>query len=322
MSTTAVTFSGTTSLTATSGIWTLAGNFTQTNTPTFTHNSGTITITASSSVSAPAITFNKFIINASGGFVTCAVNTTMPLGADPSVAVSASGLTVTGTVSGTGTMAFTSGPLIMSASTGVLSGFTAVTLTNAGFSNNATATTPSGLNVTITLTGASGTTFTGAGKVYGTVTISGGTGQVTISGNNTFTTLNLARSTGATTPITGSNTIGTLQANAGTATHQILFTAGTTQTVTTMSVNGAATKLVTMRSDTLGTAWTLTTAAGAKTASYVVIQDSTVDASPTWTADSNSANGGGNTNWLGFAGGSSSSGAIGQSGKRVRQGGS
>ena len=284
MTTTAVTFSGTTSLTATSGTWNLSGNFTQTNTPTFSANSGVIAVSGNTTINAPNITFNRFTIATTGfNAITVAASTIVPLGADPTSTHVDGGVIISGTVSFTGTWTATSAGG---------SGFAAITLQAAGTisGNNTTAaitdmnwannggTLPTGFSVTMNRTTSAAGSFTGAGATYNTFRrIGSGSSTITFSGSNTFTTF---------------------RDNDGSVAHTNIMTAGTTQTITTFTVDGSSGKIVTFRSSSPNTAWTLTTSAGAKTCDYVVIQDSTVDASPTWTAGENSADGGGNTNWI------------------------
>ena len=178
--------------------------------------------------------------------------------------------------------------MTVSATTGTISGFTTLLIDNTSLTVNTTSTIPSNLNVTFNRTNSFATNFNPGGQTYGTVKRTG-------SGNGQWS-------------INAAGTYGTFQDNEGSAAHTITFLSGATQTVSTFTVAGATGQLITLRAGTTNSVWTLTTASGAKTADYVVIQDSTVDPSPTWTADSNSADGGNNTNWLGFAGGAGAGG--------------
>lgn len=275
MSTTAVVINNnSTNLTATSGTWSLAGNWTQSNNTTFTHNSGTIAITAGSVVNDTRSSFNLFTCSAGISTVVIQTGTTAPFGASPSV--TAGTFAANGTISGTGTLTVTGSAQVGPA--GTFSGFSSFVITNGGWTCNAGGTIPASLNITMNITDTGARSFSGGGQTYGNFRRSGsGTGTVTILGSNTFSDF---------------------RDDDGSVGHTILFTSGTTQTISTLTMSGAAGKLVTLRSVTPTSIWTLTTSAGAKTADYVVIQDSTVNASPTWTAGSNSVNAGGNTNWL------------------------
>lgn len=287
MATTVVTFSGTSNLTATSGVWTINGNFTQTNTPTFSANGGTITLApqtafSTATLTAPTLTFNLITVNcAANASVTIAAGTTAPLGASPSV-VGGGNFTATGTISFTGTLAFSSvgGSGIFTVSSGatVTGADTTVQMDNGNFTNIG-GTLPSGFSVTFNITNSTARLLTNsAGGTYsGTVRRTGsGTGMLTLA---------------------GTCTIGTLRDNDGTVANTIVGTAGNTYTITTFSVAGAEGKLVTLRSTAASSVWTMT-AAGAQSADYILIQDSTVSASPVWTAGANSLDGGGNTNWV------------------------
>ena len=302
MSTTTVTFSGTSNLTATSGTWSINGSMTKTNSPTWSANSGTLRFTGNGNIDMSGLTLNLVQIAATGT-ITVSSGTTAPLGANPTTSTGGSnGITINGTVTASGTwnqtgQAGANAIAINVLSSGTISGaLTDVVITNGGWQAASSTTIPSGLNITITTGFAC--SFAGGGKTYGTVRI--------------------IPSASVAVSFTGSNTFSTLRCNDGSFAMTLTFTAATTQTISTFSVAGASGKPVTLRSATVGSAWVLTTASGAKTASHCIIQDSTVDASPTWTADSNSANGGGNTNWLGFFVGGGGSGGGGSRG-RVRQ---
>lgn len=156
MSTTAVTYANTSALTATSGTWTLAGSWTQSNTATFTHNSGTINITAASTVTDTVATFNKFTVNTTAANVTVAASTTMPLGATPSTSLTTGTLTVTGTLTYSGVWTHT-GNITVSATTGTVTGSStpSLALANAG-SLNISATAAGWTSVNILVNGSGG----------------------------------------------------------------------------------------------------------------------------------------------------------------------
>jgi hypothetical protein len=92
-----------------------------------------------------------------------------------------------------------------------------------------------------------------------------GTGSFTISGDNTFNDFK----------------------DTGTAGHSILFTAGSTQTVSTWNVNGAVGNLITINSTTTGT-HTLSKASGTVISDYLNIQHSVAGGGATWYAGANS----------------------------------
>ncbi len=316
-----------------SGLWTHTGSITTSNgstltgtstptiainqsvtitaTTTITNAIGTITANGSTQTTVTdtgnALSATTWVIAKTGNsFFVVAASTTVSIGSNPTV--TAGQVSVTGTLSGTGTytQTITSGTSTnggLSLIPGTLLGFTTCTFTNLTFQCTSGATIPSGLNVNITLN-ASGVsqTFFGGTKTFGTVTVTlSSTFTLTIRDNNTFGTLIRAGAgvgflsigiTGA----TSSNTITTFQDNDGLATHTTII-AGGAQTITNFTVAGAAGKIVTMRAAVPGTSWTMTSSGG-QSVDYVLLQDSTVDASPVWNAGSHSMDGGGNTNWV------------------------
>jgi len=125
-------------------------------------------------------------------------------------------------------------------------------------------------------------TFTGgASLVYNNLTI-GNTSQ------NVFTTFN------------SSNTFNTIS-NTTAVTHTILFSVGTTTTVTNWNINGVSGRPVTLNASpisTPGIVWNLVKAGGGTvTSSYVNIGRSVASPANTWNADSTSINLGNNTGW-------------------------
>lgn len=105
------------------------------------------------------------------------------------------------------------------------------------------------------------------GRSFNTLRFTGvGTGSYTIEGSNTFTTLESTK----------------------TNAYSILFTAGTTQTITNWNVSGSSGNVVTINSTTTG-AHTLTKAGGGQVRSdYLSIQHSIATPSDTWYAGVNS----------------------------------
>lgn len=293
-----------------SGAWTHTGTLitnngstlTGTSTPTLTINQlvtinatttvtnviGTITANGATTTNVTdtgnALTGTNWVVNKTGSF-NIQASTTVSIGASPTTV--ATSITVAGTASVSGTWTHTGN--LTFAATGVVSGaLTTVAITGNNFVATAGATIPSGLHVTHTLTISSGS-FAGGGFTFGNVRfIPVSTATITIQDSSTFTDL---------------------RCNDGTFVTALVFTAGTTQTVTTFTVAGVAGKLVTLRSGTFGTAFTLHGVGAAVSIDYVVVQDSTADVSPTWTAGSHSADGGGNTNWV-FTGGSAPTGGL------------
>lgn len=81
------------------------------------------------------------------------------------------------------------------------------------------------------------------------------------------------------------------------APYTLTFGAGTTRTVSSLYLHGVAGSLITLRSDTAGTAWTISKAAGTVHATYVALSDSTAAGGAAFYAGTGSTNGGGNTGW-------------------------
>ncbi len=122
--------------------------------------------------------------------------------------------------------------------------------------------------------------FSGGGLTYNDIKFSGsGTGSFDIVGSNTFATFEV-----------------------DTPPHTVRFTAGTTTTATTWTIGGSSyAALMTLQSVT-ASAHTLEKAGGGSVdLSFIKVTNSTVDASPVWTA-TNGLDGGGNTNWIGLLG--------------------
>jgi hypothetical protein len=181
---------------------------------------------------------------------------------------------------------------------------TAIYLVKGTFDTNGKTVTVSSINGTtgtavcaLTL-GASTVTITGAFSVSNAnCTINAGTSTIIMSGaTKTFaggdrTYYNL-ECTGTPIIIQGSNTFNQLK---GTAGKTINFTAGTTQTVTNILMDGASGNLITLQSVTAGTPFTLSDTTGINKFRYCSIQDCTGAGGATWNAYG-STNVSGNTN--------------------------
>lgn len=160
--------------------------------------------------------------------------------------------------------------LTLGASTLTLTGTGTVLNFGAGGTFTVTASTST---IVISDTGASTKTFAGAGLTYNNLSITGaGSGAVIISGSNTFNTVTFGY------PKT------------------IIFTAGTTQTVTSFVAEGGAGNIITIESSSAGSAATLSKSSGTINARYCSIKDSTATGGATWNARS-STNVSGNAGW-------------------------
>jgi hypothetical protein len=152
--------------------------------------------------------------------------------------------------------------------------------------DSASHTTINGETSTIKLTDPTSTpkTWNGGGLIYNNLWIQGGSGVYTIQGSNTFNSLKMDGNFAPVNNLT------------------VNFTAGTTTTLTTMSVTGSSFgAFVTLGST--GSPVNLICASGAIDVSYCLIQSSHASGGATFTAQ-NSVDGGGNTGWV-FGGGPS-----------------
>lgn len=130
---------------------------------------------------------------------------------------------------------------------------------------------------TIKINDASSTvkTFSGGGKTYYNIWFTGaGTGTFDIVGSNTFNDFKV-----------------------DTPPHTIRFTAATTTTVTTFTVNGTAGNLMTIGSITSASHTLTKSGGGTITCDYMSISYSTATPASTWDAGEHSTNGGNNSGW-------------------------
>jgi hypothetical protein len=240
------------------------GTLTFSNRLTKTFNSGNVAFTQAITVNAPGggiqLVTNNFTIPATERFTL--TNGTLDL----------NGITLTSgffsTATGTKNITFNGGTFTISG--------TSTTAWNNAQPTNFSTTAGTG-NGTISMTSASAKTFVGGGSTYNCTLNQGGAGNLTITGNNTF-----------------SNITDTVQPS------QIIFTAGTTNTFGNFSLAGTAGNLITLRSSTPGTRYTLSDASGIVSVSFLDIQDSNATGGAAWqayTANGN-VNSGNNLGWL------------------------
>lgn len=292
----------------------------------FNAASGANTITVSSSSSAKSITFTGFTGTFAGS---------------SNIAIQGNFTLVSGmTFSWSGTLTFTGGTTDTLTSAGkTFSGIitvnsTSTTLTladdltssniitcsNGSFSaanHNMTvsrfrATSASAQTITL----GSGTwTITGTGAVWdmtgaGT-SVSAGTSTIKINDSSSssknfngldqsYNNLWLTGGGTGTFVITGSNTFADFKVDTPPMT--VNFTAGTTQTVTTFTVNGSGANLQTLQSTSGGSAWNLSCASGSIVCSKVSLQDSHAAGGASFLA-TGSTNVSGNTGWVFLQGG-------------------
>ena len=185
--------------------------------------------------------------------------------------VDLNGFTLT---SGTGTTATGTKNITFNGGTLLLSGSGATAWNNAQ-PTNFTTTAGTGTGA-ISMTSASAKTFAGGGSTYNCNLNQGGSGDLTITGSNTFNDI-----TNSVQPAT------------------ILFTAGTTQTVSDFTLSGTAGNLIIIDSTT-ASQFTLSKASGTVSVSYLDIRDSIGTGGAVWEAltDNGNVDGGNNTGWI------------------------
>jgi len=239
------------------------GAFTFTNRSTKTLNSGGVTFTQPITINAPSGGIQLLTNNLTLGSTLRTILTNGTL--DLNGLVLSSGLFSTST--GTKNVTFNGGTFTISG--------TSTTAWNNAQPTNFTTTAGTGVG-SISMTGATAKTFVGGGSTYNCTLNQGGAGTLTISGSNTFT-----------------NITNTVQPN------QITVTAGTTNTFTNFQLSGTTGNLITLRSSSPGTQYTLSDATGIVTVSNLDIQDSIATGGATWRAPSNlgNVNSGNNTGW-------------------------
>jgi hypothetical protein len=137
-------------------------------------------------------------------------------------------------------------------------------------------------NSTIVFTSTSTTCFSGGqgvgvGNQFGTIRMSGLRGTLNLGGGSTVARCVTLENTVAPCTITNSCTTGF--------------------TVTNFNVDGTAGNVVTLNSNTAGTARTISQSTGTVTAQYLKIQDSAATGGATWIANP-AINGGNNTGWV------------------------
>jgi len=273
---------------------------------------GTTTLTIAGSLSLPATNFVK---GGSGALLfngaTTRTITTNGVTLSGSVTINAASSTITLgsalTLSAGRTITFTAGALLDFAGYNVTCGTFTSTLAStrsltlgtgtitctdgtstAAFTlTGATNLTLSAASSTILMTGATAKTFGGNGYTFG-VLKNAGAGTMTIAGSNTFSELG--------------NTVQPCT---------VSLTSGTTQTVTTFSLQGTAGNLVTLNAVTAGTAATLSKASGTVNASYLSIRDNTPTGGAKWVASNGTNVDQGNTLGWEFILGQVAAGSVG-----------
>ncbi len=128
---------------------------------------------------------------------------------------------------------------------------------------------------TILMSGSGTKSFFGGGGTYYDI-LQGGPGQLVIYGSNTFNNIR-------------NNTF---------QNYTFVFAAGTTQTVSNFALSASSGFLVTIRSDTPGSQFTLSKASGTVNAEFLSIQDSNATGGATWNALVSCVDAGNNSGWI------------------------
>jgi len=217
---------------------------------------------------------NSLTINAAGITTTLAsaglnATTTLANGTLDLAGFTLTNTTFAGTTTGTKNLTFNGGTLVCSAASATAwnnaqpTGFTTTAGTGTG---------------TISMTAATAKTFVGGGSTYNCTLNQGGAGTLTITGANTFNDI--------------TETVPTA--------NQITFPASTTTTVNNFTLSGSSGNLVSIRSSTPTTQFTLSKSSGTVNASFLDIQDSNATGGATWNASPANGNvdSGNNTGWL------------------------
>lgn len=259
-------FTGSTCTVTSSGL-NMAGNLTLASGGTYSF--GVVTFRDSGAITSSGKTFDGPIIDAPGATVTLA----------DAFSAGATTFTLTAGTFTTSGFSVTAGSFLSSNSNvrALNLGSSTFTVTGGGASafSIATAnnmTVNAGTSV-IALTSGSAKTFSGGGRTYYNLD-QGGLGAMTIAGSNTFNSI--------------TNTV---------KNNSVVFTAGTTQTVSNFAVQGIAGQPTNISSSTPGSQFTLSKAFGVVSVDYLGIQDSNATGGASWYAGTNSTNISNNTGW-------------------------
>lgn len=242
--------------------------------PLTINNSGSMTFISNGKCWAGNVTFS--------GSGAATIQDDFCVNSTRSLTISGSGSVTTGggvTSLNAGTFTISSGTFDATSMSGVSA---AINLTGTGtvlsIAGGATYTAPT--NTKITSAANTAVTVAGGGKALGILWFSRGvsTATNTITGANSYTGIK----------------------DDGTRAHTLVFPASTTQTLSsgTFNVNGTASQLISLRSSSPGTQWTISDASGSNSVDYLDIQDSAATGGATFTAGTNSINSGNNTGWV------------------------
>jgi hypothetical protein len=258
---------------------------------TFNHNNGTVSLVDSSTpsgsnISCNNVTFYRVTISHTTSSKNILSGCDLPLGSSPTMTgfVLLNG----GTLTGSGTL--TGNSLSIQSGTTPLSGFSGLSLSGnysgTGAAMDFSGYAPFTVGTTFTVSSGSFVAPTGTMTVGQNFTVSGGTfnhnnGTVVLSGSNQI--------------ITGDSTFYNLSKTTSSAA-TLTLPAGATQTILgTLTLSGSADNLLSLRSSSEGTTWSID-AQGARNLNYLDVKDSN-NVSTTTMDVTNSVDSGNNVNW-------------------------
>lgn len=269
--------------------WSINGSLTLASGMTFTGAGGDLRMEASGTITSNGVTMPmNFVLVAgtttladaatfSGTICSIAASSTLDLNGQTFANTGSTGPSVSGTLTcGASTASMVKLTINSGGTLNFNSAVVSITGTGTVVSVDAGATINAGTGtLKITNSSASSKTLSLQGKTYPNLWLAhGSTGTVTIQGSNTFADYKITSTTGA-----------------------VLHTAGTTQTVSTITWDGTAGNLITVRSSSNGSAWNISKSSGTVTVTYCSIRDSAAAGGATFTAES-SVNVSGNTGWI------------------------
>ncbi|MFA5954828.1 MAG: hypothetical protein WC817_04835 [Patescibacteria group bacterium] len=262
-----------------SGNWSVSGNFDLTNVTTFNHNSGTITMSGTGTLTSNGKTLNNLTTSGSGTVTLAnaalAIANDLTLGSSSTFVMGSATPSVAGSVTLAGTVTANTSTLTMTGTGKSITGG-GKTLKNFAIGVSATVTANSSFSVSGDWTNNGGTFTPGAYEI----TLSATTGIQTVTGNTSFYDLTIP---------------------AGSGTRTVKFADGSTTTVShNWSVSGSLGNEITLTRSSTSSAWTINPTAATVTYTTVSWSNSGLAICATYSTDG----GNNNANWSFNAGAS------------------
>jgi len=303
-------------LNAPSGSMSLASSLTVTNYPasvTFNNNGGTIIFDGTSGTMACGnLPFSKVVIANTGSTKTIGADCTLPLGDNPTIGAGG-GVSIAGTLDGTGTLTATAGTVALTAGS-ALTNFSGLALNNMTLNNGVLDLSSYGvftLATSLVMSNTSTLSLPHGADINGSVTVGSGSilnapsGSISIGRNflidgGTFNHNNgtvILDSTSASQIISGSNTFYNLTKIASGSNASLTGTAGTTQAIlNNLVLKGTANALLPIDSTVNGSQWNID-AQGTRDMAYLFVRDSNNINAATMEAGVGSFDNGNTANW-------------------------